>query len=337
MSIEASQVTRVFGSAPAVQRLSLSAPSGAITGLVGPNGAGKTTLLLMLAALLRPDTGTIKVAGLDPVTQPRQVHQAVGWMPDAFGTWDSLTCTEILLTFAAAQGLDDVTAREHAADMLALVHLEDMARTPARVLSRGQKQRLGLARALVHSPQVLLLDEPAAGMDPRSRADLRGILRDLAGQGATVLISSHVLGELEEMVDGVIFMSRGRAVVPPGANSADAVATASSQDAGASGAEPGTGTAAAAGGAVPVRPTPLRTTWRMRALDSGRLAAWARAGAPPGAVVDPGGSVHLEVPDDAAAARILRLAVEDGVEVVSFAPVTGALEAAYLVMEEERA
>ena len=336
MSIEATQVTRFFGSAPAVQRLSLSAPAGAITGLVGPNGAGKTTLLLMLAALLRPDTGAIKVAGLDPVTQPRQVHQAVGWMPDAFGTWDSLTCTEILLTFAAAQGLDDVTARERTADMLALVHLEDMARTPARVLSRGQKQRLGLARALVHSPQVLLLDEPAAGMDPRSRADLRGILRDLAGQGATVLVSSHVLGELEEMVDGVVFMSRGRAVVPPGAGPANDAATASGQDAGDSVAETGAGTAAV-GGVVPVRPTPLHTTWRMRALSPERLAAWVRAGAPPGAVVDPGGSVHLEVPDDATAARILRLAVEDGVEVVSFAPVTGALEAAYLVMEEERA
>ncbi|WP_103062331.1 ABC transporter ATP-binding protein [Actinomyces qiguomingii] len=336
MSIEASQVTRFFGSAPAVQRLSLSAPAGAITGLVGPNGAGKTTLLLMLAALLRPDTGTIKVAGLDPVTQPRQVHQAVGWMPDAFGTWDSLTCTEILLTFAAAQGLDDVTARERAADMLALVHLEDMARTPARVLSRGQKQRLGLARALVHSPQVLLLDEPAAGMDPRSRADLRGILRDLADQGATVLISSHVLGELEEMVDGVIFMSRGHAVVPPGAGTADAVAAAE-QAAEDSEAGSGTGTAAPTGGVVPVRPTPLRTTWRMRALSPERLAAWARAGTPPGAVVDPDGSVHLEVPDDAAAARIVRQAVEDGVEVVSFAPVTGALETAYLAMEEERA
>ncbi|PHP53326.1 ABC transporter ATP-binding protein [Actinomyces ruminis] len=336
MSIEATQVTRFFGSAPAVQRLSLSAPSGAITGLVGPNGAGKTTLLLMLAALLRPDTGTIKVAGLDPVTQPRQVHQAVGWMPDAFGTWDSLTCTEILLTFAAAQGLDDVTARERTADMLTLVHLDDMARTPARVLSRGQKQRLGLARALVHAPRVLLLDEPAAGMDPRSRADLRGILRDLAGQGATVLVSSHVLGELEEMVDGVVFMSRGRAVVPPGAGPADEAAAALGQDAEEPGAESGAGTAAA-GGVVPVRPTPLRTSWRMRALNPERLAAWARAGTPPGAVLDPDGSVHLEVPDDAAAARILRQAVEDGVEVVSFAPVTGALEAAYLAMEEERA
>ena len=212
MSIEVSQLTRFFGRAPAVRQLDMSVPSGAVTGLVGPNGAGKTTLLLMLAALLAPDSGTIRVAGLDPVTQSREVHRAVGWMPDAFGTWDSLTCTEILLTFAAAQGMDADAARTRAVEMLTLVHLDELARTPARVLSRGQKQRLGLARALIHDPKVLLLDEPAAGMDPRSRADLRVLLRDLAASGTTVLLSSHILSEMEEMVDGVVFMSRGTAV-----------------------------------------------------------------------------------------------------------------------------
>ena len=106
MSVEVINVTRTFRGAPAVRGLSVSVPSGAVTGLVGPNGAGKTTLLLMLAALLRPDTGTIRVNGLDPVTQPREVHRVVGWMPDSFGTWDSLTCTEILQTFAVAQGVD---------------------------------------------------------------------------------------------------------------------------------------------------------------------------------------------------------------------------------------
>ena len=165
MSIEVAGVTRFFGSTRAVWNMSMTVPAGSVTGLVGPNGAGKTTLLLMLAALLAPDDGTICIAGLDPLTQPRQVHQAVGWMPDAFGTWDSLTCTEILMTFATAQGLDEDTGLRNAAEMLATVHLGEMARTPARVLSRGQKQRLGLARALIHRPQVLLLDEPAAGMD----------------------------------------------------------------------------------------------------------------------------------------------------------------------------
>lgn len=311
-------VTRYFGTFPAVQQLDLSVPAGGITGLVGPNGAGKTTLLLMLAALLAPDSGTIRVAGLDPVTQPRQVHQAIGWMPDAFGTWDSLTCTEILLTFAAAQGLNPTTAQERAAQMLNTVHLSELARKPARVLSRGQKQRLGLARALVHHPRVLLLDEPAAGMDPRSRADLRVLLRDLAARGVTVLISSHILSELEEMVDGVVFMSRGRAVAAPAGHGGYGGYGIAAQ-------EPGT----------PVSPVPVRPSWRLRALDGERLMTWARESSL-AATPSSGGSLRLEVPDDDAAARILRQAIEAGVEVVSFAPVGGTLEETYLAMEGER-
>ncbi len=313
MSIEVSQLTRFFGQAPAVRQLDMSVPSGAVTGLVGPNGAGKTTLLLMLAALLAPDSGTIRVAGLDPVTQSREVHRAVGWMPDAFGTWDSLTCTEILLTFAAAQGMDADAARTRALEMLTLVHLDEMARTPARVLSRGQKQRLGLARTLIHDPKVLLLDEPAAGMDPRSRADLRVLLRDLASGGTTVLLSSHILAEMEEMVDGVVFMSRGTAVASP------------------SGQVPATG--AGADGAT--RPAPVHRTWRIQALDAGRLGEWAHSAQLP-VTPEGDGQLRLPVADDATAARLLRGAVEAGVEVVSFAPLSGTLEETYLALEGER-
>ena len=305
MSIEVSQLTRFFGQAPAVHQLDMSVPSGAVTGLVGPNGAGKTTLLLMLAALLAPDHGTIRVAGLDPVTQPREVHRAVGWMPDAFGTWDSLTCTEILLTFDAAH--------PRAVEMLSLVHLEEMARTPARVLSRGQKQRLGLARALIHAPKVLLLDEPAAGMDPRSRADLRVLLRDLASGGTTILLSSHILTEMEEMVDGVVFMSHGTAVASP----------------------PGWGPAPGQAGSGAPAPLPMQRTWRMRALDAGRLGQWTRSAQLP-VTAEEDGAVRLPVADDAAAARLLRGAVEAGVEVVSFAPLSGTLEETYLALEGER-
>lgn len=313
MSIEVSQLTRFFGRAPAVRQLDMSAPGGSVTGLVGPNGAGKTTLLLMLAALLAPDSGTIRVAGLDPVTQSREVHRTVGWMPDAFGTWDSLTCTEILLTFAAAQGMNADAARTRAVEMLTLVHLDELARTPARVLSRGQKQRLGLARALIHDPKVLLLDEPAAGMDPRSRADLRVLLRDLAANGTTVLLSSHILSEMEEMVDGVVFMSRGTAVASP----SDQVPAETEGPDGA------------------VRPAPVRRTWRMRALDAGRLGEWAYSAQ---LTVTPEGDGRLRIPvaDDAAAAHLLREAVEAGVEVVSFAPLSGTLEETYLALEGER-
>ena len=314
MSIEVSQLTRFFGRAPAVRQLDMSVPGGAVTGLVGPNGAGKTTLLLMLAALLAPDSGTIRVAGLDPVTQAREVHRTVGWMPDAFGTWDSLTCTEILLTFAAAQEMDADTARTRAVEMLTLVHLDELARTPARVLSRGQKQRLGLARALIHSPKVLLLDEPAAGMDPRSRADLRALLRDLASDGTTVLLSSHILPEMEEMVDGVVFMSHGNALPTP--------------------SEQGRAEAEGPGGGA-AHPVPTRRTWRMRALDAGRLSEWVHS-AQPSVTHEEDGTVRLPVDDDVAAARLLREAVEAGVEVVSFAPLSGALEETYLALEGER-
>lgn len=320
----------------------MTVPAGSVTGLVGPNGAGKTTLLLMLAALLAPDDGTIRVAGLDPLTQPRQVHQAVGWMPDAFGTWDSLTCTEILTTFAAAQGLDEDTGRRNADEMLAAVHLDEMARTPARVLSRGQKQRLGLARALVHRPQVLLLDEPAAGMDPRSRADLRVLLRELASSGVTVLVSSHILPELEQMVDGVVFMARGQVVRPDGAAAGAVDPTAApagapdDEDAAARGEASDVGPDDAPAAPVapgPFLPQPVRRMWRIRALDEAGLARWA---AQIGGTAGEDGTVRVPAPDDAAAAALLRRAVEAGVEVVSFAPETGSLEATYLAMEGER-
>ncbi|MDO5064415.1 MAG: ABC transporter ATP-binding protein [Actinomyces bowdenii] len=323
MSIEVTEVSRFFGRFPAVQQLSLSVPSGSVTGLVGPNGAGKTTLLLMLAALLAPDSGTIRVAGLDPVSQPREVHRAVGWMPDAFGTWDSLTCTEILLTFADAQQMDRAASRQAAERMLATVHLQEMARQPARVLSRGQKQRLGLARALIHQPQVLLLDEPASGMDPRSRADLRTLLRDLAGAGTTVLISSHILGELEEMVDGVVFMARGQAI--------DSPLTGQGLS-----APPGAAPPPAEGAPAPVAgPTPVHRTWLLRTLDGQRAAQWSQEAGLPVTAVGPEG-LRLPVADDQAAARILRQAVEAGIDVVSFGPLTGALEEAYLALEGER-
>ena len=335
MSIEVTGVTRFFGPTRAVWQMSMTVPAGSVTGLVGSNGAGKTTLLLMLAALLAPDAGSIRVAGLDPATQPRQVHQAIGWMPDSFGTWDSLTCTEILMTFAAAQGLDEATGRERAIEMLSAVHLQEMAHTPARVLSRGQKQRLGLARALVHRPQVLLLDEPAAGMDPRSRADLRVLLRDLASGGVTVLVSSHILSELEQMVDGVVFMARGQAVAPASAPSASAQprpdVVGDDGDGNDSPSDDG-GTPAAP---PAVLPQPLQRQWRMRALDAQRLSEWS-AGASVRATASEDGTVRLAVPDDVVAARILREALDAGVEVVSFAPAGGALEEIYLSMEGER-
>src|SRR5580765_5782070 len=159
--IEVASVRRAFGSVLAVDDISLTARPGEVTALVGPNGAGKTTLLLMLATLLVPDHGTIRIDGFDPVTQPGEVRARIGRMPDGFGTWDALTVREVLHTIAAAYRMGPVEARARTEAILELLHLGDLADRRARVLSRGQKQRLGLARALIHDPSVLLLDEPA--------------------------------------------------------------------------------------------------------------------------------------------------------------------------------
>ncbi|MFW0791288.1 ABC transporter ATP-binding protein [Gordonia sp. CPCC 205333] len=208
MTLDASGLSRAFRGHVAVQAADLTLPAGRICGLVGPNGAGKTTLLLMLAGLLAPDTGSI---GIDntPVS-PRELRRQVGWMPDTFGTWESLTSREILTTFGRLYGQSTTSARARADDLLSQVYLSEFADKKAHELSRGQKQRLGFARTLMNSPNILLLDEPASGMDPRSRVELRDHLRRLADNGAAILLSSHILTELSEMVDDVVLMTAGR-------------------------------------------------------------------------------------------------------------------------------
>lgn len=203
-------VWRHFGTVPALSGMSLTAPYGQVTALVGPNGAGKTTLLLILASLLTPDRGVVRVGGCDPVADPYGVRSVTGWMPDTFGVYDQLTVREYVTFFGRAFRLSPSTVSSRSAELLALVHLTEYLNQPVHVLSRGQKQRLALARALIHEPRVLLLDEPASGLDPRSRVELRDILRGLAAGGAAVLVSSHILSELEEIADRVVMVARGR-------------------------------------------------------------------------------------------------------------------------------
>lgn len=208
MGLSARGLTRTFGHHTAVVDADVTLRAGTITGLVGPNGAGKTTLLLMLAGLLAPDAGDLELDGAR--AESPHLRAAIGWMPDVFGTWDSLTATEILSTFGRLHGQSKRAARLRSAELLELVHLTEFADRPAHELSRGQKQRLGFARALVNRPRVLLLDEPASGMDPRSRTELRTHLRLIAEEGCAVLVSSHILTELSEMVDDVMIMTAGR-------------------------------------------------------------------------------------------------------------------------------
>lgn len=304
-AIQARGLSRSFGAVRAVDGVDLDVRAGAVTALIGPNGSGKTTLMLMLAGLLAPDSGEMTVAGADPAASA-QARSQIGWMPDSFGTWDSLTAMEILTTMGGAYRLRRDEARARAVELLAAVHLADFAEAPAQVLSRGQKQRLGMARALVNRPRVLLLDEPASGLDPRSRIDLRVMLRTLARSGTAVLISSHVLAELDEMADDAVFLSRG--------------ATVSS--------------------AALLAATSARRRWRLHSLDARALHGWAEQAqvrllpdtdAPAG-----GATVLVELADEHQAAQLLSGAVLAGVPISSLAPVGGQLEQAYLTLDVDR-
>ena len=210
--ITVEHVARSFGDVQAVRDAHLTAEPGLVTALVGPNGAGKTTLLLMLASLLAPDTGAIRIAGHDPMLEPEAVRAAIGWMPDSLGSWPTLTVRETLALTGRLYGMAPEAARARAAELVSLVDLVELADRPTRVLSRGQKQRLSLARCLIHDPRVLLLDEPASGLDPGARVELRRLVRRLASEGRTVLISSHILAELEEMADTATYLERGVSV-----------------------------------------------------------------------------------------------------------------------------
>lgn len=210
--LQGSGLTRSFGNFVAVDGVDLTLETGRITGLIGPNGAGKTTLMLMLAGMLSPHRGKVTVGDFDFAKTPRAARSLIGWLPDSFGSWGELKVKEIMLHFASLYGISKAEAKTRTENLLQEVHLEDMAEKYAHVLSRGQKQRLGVARTLLHQPKVLLLDEPAAGMDPRSRLELRELLRRVADGGASVLISSHVLSELEDTIDDAIFMSEGHVV-----------------------------------------------------------------------------------------------------------------------------
>jgi ABC-2 type transport system ATP-binding protein len=297
-------VSRSFGSVHAVRGASLEAAPGRVTGLVGPNGAGKTTLLLMLASLLAPDAGTIRIAGVDPSVDPLAARRLLGWMPDSLGAWPSLTARETITTTGRLYGMTAADAAARAQELLGIVDLVGLADSPAKVLSRGQKQKLGLARALVHDPQVLLLDEPASGLDPEARIQLRLLLRRLAADGRTVLISSHILSELEEVVDDAVFLVAGTVV-----DAAPAEATA--------------------------------RAWRIRLVgsDAARQSshAWQVAsalGIPVESVGVDRGAVLTAFADEDQAASALHALVAAGLRVAEYAPAQSVLEHTFLQLHQ---
>jgi ABC-2 type transport system ATP-binding protein len=185
-------------------------PDRQIFGFVGPNGAGKTTTLRILASLLEPTEGRAFIGGADVTKDRYKVHTRVGYMPDFFGVYDQLTVAEYLDFYAACYRQPKERRKKIVEDLLALVGLSELANQPVDTLSRGLKQRACLARALVHDPAVLLLDEPASGLDPRARVDMREILKELQGMGKTIIISSHILPELTELCTMIGIIDHGQ-------------------------------------------------------------------------------------------------------------------------------
>ena len=290
----------------AVAGIDLAIDQGEIFGLVGPNGAGKTTTLRMLATLLRPVAGTAEIDGWSVTRNPDEVRRVLGFMPDAFGVYDDMKVWEYLDFFARCYGLPAAGRRRMIGDLLELVDLGEQARRLRPDLSRGMQQRLCLAHALVHDPQVLLLDEPASGLDPRARVELRELLRELRSMGKTIVISSHILPELEELCTSVAIVDRGQVLAQ--------------------------GRVADIETAAPLRGRPARpascstaTSWRRRATGSRPIPTWPRRRSCPTARSSSG---------SAATTRRRRgswpTSVAAGLPIVSFARAASDLEELFL-------
>ncbi|QJU54009.1 ABC transporter ATP-binding protein [Herbiconiux sp. KACC 21604] len=286
-------VRRAFGAVEAVRSVSFEARAGAVTALIGPNGSGKTTLLLMLATLLRPDAGRILIGGIDPVAEPRAVRPIVGWMPDALGSWNNLTVHSALAMTHRLYGHPKTVANDRAWELIHLVGLTELAARPTRVLSRGQKQKLSLARALSNDPRVLLLDEPASGLDPVARIELRELLLALAAEGRTILVSSHVLSELDELATDAVYLDHGVTA------SREAVARARASS----------------------------RVWRVKSLDGFALGPQLEGiGVDASRIGVDSQGFTVAMTDETDAAAVLSALVAAGVQVSWFAPASGELE-----------
>ena len=203
-------LVKTFGSYHALSGLTMEVAEGALYGFIGPNGAGKTTTIKILCGLLSPDSGNVWACGMDAARKAKEIKGLIGYVPDYFGVYENLKVTEYMEFFASSYGLYGLKARKRCSALLEQVGLEDKTDFYVDGLSRGMKQRLCLARALIHDPAVLIMDEPTSGMDPRSRFAFKEIVRELNEQGKTILISSHLLQELSEICTDLGIIEQGR-------------------------------------------------------------------------------------------------------------------------------
>ncbi len=206
-------LNKKYGKFQAVCDLNLEVPEGEIFGFVGPNGAGKTTTMKIMCGLLRATSGEITIDGVDVIRNSKGIKEKIGYMPDFFGVYDDLKVSEYLEFYASIYDIKGQQRKKITDDLLELVDLSHKREAYVDSLSRGMKQRLCLARSLVHNPRLLVLDEPASGMDPRARVEMKEILKNLKGMGKTIIISSHILPELAELCTSIGIIDKGRIVI----------------------------------------------------------------------------------------------------------------------------
>jgi len=201
-----------YGDTKAVRGVSFEIPQGEVFGFIGPNGAGKSTTIKVLATLIQPDSGAVLIDGMSVPDNPMKIRKKIGYMPDFFGTYEDLSAAEYLHFYAAAFQIPRYKREQIIADVLSLVDLTEKVESPVDSLSRGMKQRLSLARVLLHDPDLLLLDEPASGLDPRARIEVRELLKALKQMGKTIIISSHILHELAQLCTRIGIIEAGQMI-----------------------------------------------------------------------------------------------------------------------------
>jgi ABC-2 type transport system ATP-binding protein len=211
--LELRDLTKKYGELYAIRAIDLTLDEGDVFGFIGPNGAGKTTTMRILATLLNPTWGEAYVGGYSIYTKPKEIRRIVGYMPDFFGVYDDMKVIEYLEFFAAAYRIRGPKRKQVCESVLELVELGYKRDALVTSLSRGMTQRLGLARVLLHDPQVLLLDEPASGLDPRARIEIRRLLKELRATGKTIMVSSHILPELADVCNKIGIIERGELIV----------------------------------------------------------------------------------------------------------------------------
>ncbi|MCA9554575.1 MAG: ABC transporter ATP-binding protein [Myxococcales bacterium] len=302
--IQVERLVRTFDDVQAVRGISFSVERGRVVGFVGANGAGKTTTMRMLVTLDLPTAGRIRVCGFDAVNHPGELRHRVGWMPDGFGAYPDVTVKEYLDFMARAFGYSGADRRARVDEVMEFTDLAKLADREMKALSKGMSQRLCLGRALVNDPEVMVLDEPAAGLDPKARAEFKRLVRLLADDGKTIFISSHILSELAEMCDSLLFIDAGRIVYD---GPADGL----------------------------TQPSALQRLVRVEALEPAEaLASWAEL-APGVSLADVtrrGVRVKVEGEGDAAVAEVLARLMQEGFHIIRFAPEEVRLEDAFIAL-----